>query len=64
MTDRANESDNPGKFQDIIKRRLRKGQAYSPALLRYARVHGAFRPVGRRRDSDNFRNTRFGPDAV
>ena len=29
MTDRANESDNPGKFQDIIKRRLRKGQAYS-----------------------------------
>lgn len=29
MTDQANESDNPGKFQDIIKRRLRKGQAYS-----------------------------------
>lgn len=29
MTDQANASDNPGKFQDIIKRRLRKGQAYS-----------------------------------
>ena len=29
MTDQANESDNPGKFQDIIKRRLRRGQAYS-----------------------------------
>ena len=29
MTDRANASDNPGKFQDIITRRLRKGQAHS-----------------------------------
>ena len=29
MTENANESDNPGKFQDIIKRRLRRGQAYS-----------------------------------
>ena len=29
MTDQANASDNPGKFQDIIKRRLRRGQAYS-----------------------------------
>ena len=28
MTDRANESDNPGKFQDTITRRLRRGQAY------------------------------------
>ena len=27
--DRANASDNPGKFQDIITRRLRKGQAHS-----------------------------------
>ena len=33
MTDRANESDNPGKFQDIIKRRLRRGQAYSQPYL-------------------------------
>lgn len=33
MTDRANASDNPGKFQDIIKRRLRKGQSwYQPYL--------------------------------
>ena len=44
MTDQANASDNPGKFQDIIKRRLR--------------------PVGRRQDSDDFGNARFGPDAV
>ncbi len=29
MTDKANASDNPGKFQDIITRRLRKGSCYS-----------------------------------
>lgn len=28
MTSQANDSDNPGKFQDIIKRRLTKGQCY------------------------------------
>ena len=28
MTDQANAGDNPGKFQDIIKRRLRRGQCY------------------------------------
>ena len=33
MTDQANASDNPGKFQDIIKRRLRRGQAYSQPYL-------------------------------
>ena len=29
MTDKANASDNPGKFQDIVKRRLRKGACYA-----------------------------------
>ena len=29
MTDRAKPEDNPGKFCDILKRRLRKGQCYS-----------------------------------
>lgn len=29
MTDKAAESDNPGKFQDIMKRRLRKGQCFA-----------------------------------
>ncbi len=29
MTDRAAPHDNPGKFQDIIQRRVRKGQFYS-----------------------------------
>lgn len=28
MTDNAAESDNPGKFQDIIRRRIEKGQFY------------------------------------
>ncbi len=29
MTDKAAPSDNPGKFQDMLKRRIRKGQFYS-----------------------------------
>ena len=33
MTDRANPSDNPGKFQDIIKRRLKRGQCYAQPYL-------------------------------
>lgn len=28
MTDKANDTDNPGKFKDIIMRRLRKGECY------------------------------------
>lgn len=28
MTDKATPSDNPGKFQDILRRRLEKGQCY------------------------------------
>lgn len=28
MTDKANITDNPGKFQDIIKRRIRRGQCF------------------------------------
>ncbi len=33
MTDKANPGDNPGKFQDIIKRRLRRGACYSQPYL-------------------------------
>ena len=29
MTEQANSTDNPGKFQDIVKRRLERGQCYS-----------------------------------
>ncbi|WP_440321392.1 type I-C CRISPR-associated protein Cas5c [Laedolimicola sp.] len=33
MTDKANASDNPGKFKDIIMRRLRRGECfYMPCL--------------------------------
>ncbi len=28
MTDKATEADNPGKFQDILRRRIEKGQVY------------------------------------
>jgi CRISPR-associated protein Cas5d len=28
MTEKANDSDNPGKFQDIVKRRLERGQCF------------------------------------
>ena len=33
MTEHAAPSDNPGKFQDIIKRRLRRGQAFAQPYL-------------------------------
>ena len=33
MTERAAPSDNPGKFQDILKRRLERGQCYSMPYL-------------------------------
>ena len=28
MTDKANSTDNPGKFQDIMMRRLKRGECY------------------------------------
>ena len=28
MTEKANESDNPGKFKDIIMSRLKRGECY------------------------------------
>ena len=33
MTDNAAPGDNPGKFQDIVKRRLRKGACYAAPYL-------------------------------
>jgi len=33
LTDQGNAGDNAGKFQDIIKRRIRKGQCYSAPYL-------------------------------
>ncbi len=33
MTEKATPGDNPGKFQDIIKRRLKRGQCFSQPYL-------------------------------
>lgn len=33
MTDKATQGDNPGKFQDILRRRLAKGQCYHMPCL-------------------------------
>ncbi len=33
MTENANSSDNPGKFQDMMRRRLEKGQCYHQPYL-------------------------------
>lgn len=43
MTDRANASDNPGKFQDIIKRRLLKGQCFHTPYLGVREFPASFR---------------------
>ncbi|MDE5823387.1 MAG: type I-C CRISPR-associated protein Cas5c [Lachnospiraceae bacterium] len=43
MTDHANESDNPGKFQDIIKRRLEKGQCFHMPYLGVREFPASFR---------------------
>lgn len=43
MTDKANPSDNPGKFQDILKRRLRKGQCYTTPYLGCREFPAGFR---------------------
>lgn len=43
MTDKANPSDNPGKFQNILKRRLRKGQCYATPYLGCREFPASFR---------------------
>ena len=44
MTDRATPADNPGKFQEMTRRRLRKGQAYSQPYLGCREFPCQFRP--------------------
>lgn len=44
MTDRANATDNPGKFQDIIQRRIRRGQFYSQPYFGCREFPAHFRP--------------------
>ena len=43
MTPTGAESDNPGKFQDIMKRRLRKGQCYHQPYFGCREFPAAFR---------------------
>lgn len=59
LTDKANESDNPGKFSDIIRRRLEKGQCYSQPYFgtrefaaHFARYEGPDCPLGCYSDVD------------
>ena len=42
MTSQAAPGDNPGKFQDIVKRRIKRGQFYHPALLQAPGVSSPF----------------------
>ena len=44
MTDKANPGDNPGKFQDIIKRRLARGQFFHQPYLGCREFPAHFRP--------------------
>ena len=62
MTDAAAPGDNPGKFQDIIKRRLEKGQCYSSNSARgnFPRSSGAARNCRRAPMSSKARATSAG----
>ena len=44
MTDKAAPGDNPGKFQDIMRRRLEKGQAYHQPCFGVREFPAQFRP--------------------
>ncbi len=44
MTDKANASDNPGKFSEIMKRRLEKGQCYHQPCFGTREFIAHFRP--------------------
>lgn len=47
MTTRANETDNPGKFQEIMRRRLEKGQFYHQPCFGVREFPANFRPCTR-----------------
>lgn len=44
MTEKANESDNPGKFADIFRRRIEKGQCYSQPYFGTREFPAHFKP--------------------
>ena len=43
MTDKASPSDNPGKFQDIVTRRMERGQCFNTPYLGCREFSAAFR---------------------
>ena len=47
MTDEAKEGDNPGKFADIIRRRLAKGQCYSMPYFGVREFPAHFKPASK-----------------
>lgn len=47
MTEQANETDNPGKFKDIMMRRLKRGECYHMPYFGCREFPGAFRIVRR-----------------
>ena len=53
MLPKAAPGDNPGKFQDIVTRRMRKGQCFSTLVLRLPRVSRTLQAVGRVARSDD-----------
>ena len=46
MTARATPTDNPGKFQDIMRRRVEKGQFYHQPCLGVREFPAQFKPCG------------------
>ena len=44
MTENASPTDNPGKFQDMMRRRLEKGQFYHPPCFGVREFPANFRP--------------------
>jgi CRISPR-associated protein Cas5d len=46
MTDKAAPGDNPGKFQDIVKRRLERGQCYHQPYFGCREFPAHFAPAG------------------
>ena len=58
MTGKAAPSDNPGKFQDIVTRRMEKGQCFSTPYLGCKEFPASFRrwPGGQIRTIDETRD--------
>ena len=58
LTEKANESDNAGKFQDIIKKAFAERTVFSPTIFWLQGVSGGIQGVEGRHDSFYRRNKR------